>query len=132
MDVMGRSLAYLAILGGVPALPFLDDLMDLWEKFFGMPLRSSMRKTMREIGGPVMEKMGMAGVPALIGIDISGSLKTQVPFVGVTPSDTVYGVYGGMLQKWVNAKNALERRSAIFWAIRGAFPPARLLIMRLA
>lgn len=109
LDVMGRSLAYLAILRGVPALPFLDDLMDLWEKFFGTPLRSSMRKTMREIGGPVMEKMGMAGIPALIGIDISGSLKTQLPFVGVTPSDTVYGVYGGMLQKFVNAKNSLER-----------------------
>jgi hypothetical protein len=56
-----------------------------------------------------MEKMGMAGTPALIGIDISGSLKTQLPFVGTTPSDTVYGVYGGMLQKWMNAKDALER-----------------------
>ena len=109
LDVMGRSLAYLAILGGVPALPFLDDLMDLWEKFFGSPVRSSMRKTMRAIGGPVMEKMGMAGIPALIGIDISGSLKNQLPFVGVTPSDTVYGVYGGMLQKFVNAKDAMQR-----------------------
>ena len=109
LDIMGRSLAYLAILGGVPALPFLDDLMDLWEKFFGSPVRSSMRKTMRQIGGPVMEKMGMAGIPALIGIDISGSLKNQLPFVGVTPSDTVYGVYGGMLQKFVNAKDAAQR-----------------------
>jgi hypothetical protein len=96
---MGRSLAYLAILGGVPALPFLDDLLDLWQKFFGTPVRSSMRKTMREIGGPVMEKMGMTGIPALLGIDISGSLKTQIPFLSGTPSDTVYGVYGGVLQK---------------------------------
>lgn len=62
---------------------------------FGIPVRTSMRKTLREAGGPVMEKMGLAGIPAFMGIDISGSLKTQLPFAGTTPSDTVYGVYGG-------------------------------------
>jgi len=67
LDVMGRSLAYVAILAGIPALPFLDDLLDMWEKFFGTPVRASMRKTMRQFGGPVLEKMGMAGIPALIG-----------------------------------------------------------------
>jgi hypothetical protein len=106
---MGRSLAYIAILVGVPALPFLDDLLDLWERFFGTAVRSSMRKPMREVGGPVMEKMGMAGIPAVLGIDISGSLKTQIPFVSGTPSDTVYGIYGGVLQKFINAKDALQR-----------------------
>ena len=28
LDVMGRSLDYIALLGGAPALPFLDDLLD--------------------------------------------------------------------------------------------------------
>jgi N12 class adenine-specific DNA methylase len=110
LDVMGRSLAYIAILGGVPALPFLDDLLDLWEKFFGTPVRSSMRKTLREAGGPVLEKVGMVGIPALMGIDISGSLKTGVPGLGYgTPADTVYGVYGGLGKKALNAMNAAER-----------------------
>ena len=36
-------------------------------------------------------------------------MKTQLPFAGTTPLDTVYGVYGGMLQKFVNAKDAMER-----------------------
>jgi hypothetical protein len=38
-----------------------------------------MRKTLREAGGPVLERMGMAGIPELIGIDISGSLETGIP-----------------------------------------------------
>ncbi len=60
---MGRSLAYLAILGGVPALPFLDDLLDLWEKFFGTPVRSSMRKTLRDASGPVLEMVRLRSSP---------------------------------------------------------------------
>ncbi len=112
-DVIGRSLAYIALLGGIPALPFLDDLLDWWERLFGTPVRSSMRKTMRDLGGPVLEKMGMAGIPALAGIDISGSLKTRVPFAGLTASDTIYGVYGGMFEKWINAKDAWARDDAL-------------------
>ena len=111
---MARSLAYISLLGGVVALPFLDDLLDLWEKFFGTPVRSNMRKTLRDFGGPVMEKMGMAGIPALMGIDISGSLKTGLPFTSLaggqgTPADTVYGVYAGHGKKALNAMNAAER-----------------------
>ena len=110
LDVMARSLAYVVLLGGIPANPFLDDLLDEWEKFFGIPVRSNMRKTLREAGGPVLEKMGMAGIPALMGIDISGSLKIGVPLAGSgTPQDTIYGVYGGMARKSINAMSAVER-----------------------
>jgi len=52
---LGRSLAYIV-------------LLDLWEKFFGTPVRSSMRRMLRESGGPGLEKMGMAGIPALMGV----------------------------------------------------------------
>ena len=97
---MACSLAYVVLLAGLPAIPFLDDLLDEWEKFFGTPVRSNMRKTLREAGGPVLEKLGMAGIPALMGIDISGSLKTGIPLIGAgTPQDTIYGVYGGMAKK---------------------------------
>jgi len=68
------------------------------------------RKTLRDDGGTVLEKMGMAGIPALIGIDISGSLKTGIPGLGPgTPADTVYGVYGGLGKKALNAMNSVER-----------------------
>ncbi len=113
LDVIGRSLAYIALLGGIPALPFLDDLLDLWERLFGTPVRSSIRKTMRAVGGPILEQMGMAGIPAIIGVDISGSLKTQVPFMGMTPSDTIYGVYGGMLDKAKNATASWQRDDSL-------------------
>jgi hypothetical protein len=107
---MARFLAYVVILAGVPAIPFLDDLLDEWEKFFGTPVRSNMRKTLREAEGPVLERLGMAGIPALMGIDISGSLKTGIPLVGSgTPQDTIYGVYGGMAKKALNAMSAVER-----------------------
>jgi hypothetical protein len=110
LDVMARSLAYVVILAGIPAIPFLDDLLDEMEKFFGRPFRSEMRKTLRDAGGPVLEKMGMAGVPALMGINISGSLKIGIPLIGSgTPQDTVYGVYGGMARKALNSMSAVER-----------------------
>ena len=52
--------------------------------------------------------------PALMGIDISGSLKTGLPFTSLagaqgTPADTVYGVYAGLGKKGLNAMNAAER-----------------------
>ena len=110
LDVMARSLAYVVLLAGLPAIPFLDDLLDEWEKFFGTPVRSNMQKTLREAGGPVLEKLGMAGIPALMGIDISGSLKVGIPLAGSgTPQDTIYGVYGGMAKKALNAMSAVER-----------------------
>ena len=109
-----KAMIQVAIVVGV-ALPFLDDLLDLWEKLFATPVRSNMRKTLRDFSGPVMETLGMAGIPALMGVDISGSLKTGIPFTSLvggqgTPSDTVYGVYAGLGKKALNAMNAAERQ----------------------
>jgi hypothetical protein len=54
--------------------------------------------------------MGMAGIPALMGIDISGSLKMGIPGMGTgTPQNTIYGVYGGLTRKGINAMSAAER-----------------------
>ncbi|MCX5914985.1 MAG: hypothetical protein NTV04_24025, partial [Deltaproteobacteria bacterium] len=49
LDVMARSLAYVVFLAGIPAIPFLDDLLDELEKFFGKPFRSEMRQTLRTV-----------------------------------------------------------------------------------
>jgi len=86
----------------------------LFSFFFGFPgglwLLLIVRKTLRDAGGPVLEKMGMAGVPALMGINISGSLKIGIPLIGSgTPQDNVYGVYGGMARKALNSMSAVER-----------------------
>ena len=59
---------------------------------------------------PVLANVEMVGIPALMGIDISGSLKTGIPGHGPgTPGDTVYGGYGGLGRKAPNAMNAAER-----------------------
>ncbi len=79
-------------------------------KFFGTPVRSNIRNTLREVGGPILEKLGMAGIRALMEIDISGSLKVGIPLAGSgTPQDTIYGVYGGLARKGINAMSAVER-----------------------
>jgi hypothetical protein len=100
LDVMMRSLAYLALFGGLGALPFLDDLLDEAEKFLGVPYRARMRKAVRGAGGEMIERFMMTGLPALIGIDLSGSLKIGVPKPSVQGvEESVYGVYGGLLDK---------------------------------
>jgi len=48
--------------------------------------------------------MGMAGIPVLMGIDISGSLKIGIPLArSATSQDTIYGVYGSLARKGLNA-----------------------------
>lgn len=109
LDVILRSMAYVMVLGGIPSLPFLDDLMDMLEKFFGRPFRSEARAQLRQNGGPALERLGFAGIPALIGVDVPGSLKTGIPFIGERPAETVYGVYGGLARKALNSYESAER-----------------------
>lgn len=112
LDVLGRSLAYLALFGGLGALPFLDDLLDEWEKFFGTPVRKNMREALKGIGGEMLEKFGMTGVPALIGVDLSGSLRPAgLPRFTLKgrAEEVIYGVYGGLIDKGIKAFEALAR-----------------------
>jgi len=111
-DVLIRSLAWFAVLGGMTALPFLDDILDELEKFFGRPFRTEMRNTLRQIGGEPLEQLGVAGIPAMlgqvlpVGVDMSGSLKIGLPSLseplkGV--EETVTGVWGGLGKKTTQA-----------------------------
>jgi len=87
--VVGKALAYLFLLGGAASLPFLDDLLDLLERKTGIPFRAQMRHKLQAIGGDWMAKFGMEGLPALIGIDISGSMALNVP----KPGSMYYSMY---------------------------------------
>jgi hypothetical protein len=60
-------------------------------KFLRDAGKANMRKILRQFGGPVLDKMGMAGVPTLIEIDITGPLKMGIPGIGETPADSIYG-----------------------------------------
>jgi len=108
--VFGRSLAYVALFGGLTALPFIDDLLDQLEKVTGVPFRTKMRKSLKGTGGEILEKFGMTGLPALIGYDLSGSLRIGLPKASLKGmEENIYGVYGGMITKADNAIAALSR-----------------------
>ena len=97
-DVIGRSTAFLVMMGGLGALPFLDDFLDKLEQMTGNAYRKYMRDAIKKYGGTMLASIGMEGIPALIGIDIGGTMKVGIPFVGEL-SDTVYGVWGGLADK---------------------------------
>ena len=119
MDVFLRSLAWIAVFGGMLSLPFLDDLLDELEKFFGVPYRQKIRMTLQEMGGEPLERAGVAGLPALlgqipgmVGVDLSGSLRMGLPSI-MNPSkgasETVFGVWGGLTRKMANAWESVGR-----------------------
>jgi hypothetical protein len=110
LDVVARSLAYLVLFGGAAGLPFLDDLLDELEKVLGIPFRTNMRKALKGLGGEMLEKFGMEGLPALIGVDLSGSLKVGLPKLSLRGTEeTVYGVYGGLFDKGQKVLDAFSR-----------------------
>ena len=124
LGVMMRSVAMLAALGGLGAVPFIDDLLEEYEQHFGDPVRSKIRTAIRKYGGDMLGQVGMEGLPALAGIDMSGSTKMQIPIPGVgefDPSTFTMGVWGGLIDK---GKKALDFASNSQWsrAIEAASP----------
>jgi N12 class adenine-specific DNA methylase len=117
--LIGRSLAYMALLGGASALPFLDDWLDMIERMLGISIRSKVQKELQNAGGDLLAHAGIYGLPALIGsipytpfsgVDLSGSLKIHFPDPtdpGRLFEESVFGVYGGIAAKGVDAVKAL-------------------------
>lgn len=106
--LVGRSMAYMALLGGLSSLPFLDDFLDMWERFTGIPIRKKIQQELKGVGGDVLAVVGTQGLPALVGVDLSGSLRIHLP----DPTDparlfeeSVFGVYEGLA---VKAKDSIK------------------------
>jgi hypothetical protein len=97
--VWAHSLAYLFLFGGLLALPFLKDILELITKTTGYNPVAAVKKQLRAVGGNTLERMGVHGIPTLLGISVTGSLAMGVPFVGESPSDTVTGAVGGIVKK---------------------------------
>jgi hypothetical protein len=124
--LVGRSMAYMALLGGLSSLPFLDDFLDMWERFTGIPIRKKIQQELRGVGGDILAVIGTQGLPALVGVDLSGSLRIHLP----DPTDparlfeeSVFGVYEGLAVKAVDSfksildgepLRALEQAAPIF------------------
>jgi len=118
LDVMGRTLAYLTMFGGATSIPFLDDLLDGMESMTGTPYKSNMRKVMSGIGGEYLARFGMEGLPAILGADLTGSLKIGLPTVSFSD---VYGVYEGFYDKGKKAIDSFQRAD-IYRGIESLMP----------
>ena len=105
-----RSFAWLAILGGIPALPWLADFIEYVTKITGVPIRMEARKMVREAMGPYAEKFWSSGLPGVVaGVDLSAAIKP----VGLPSSpfsddfvESTMGVAGGLIKKVANAAKA--------------------------
>lgn len=106
LDAIAKSLAFIGLFGGTTALPFVDDTLDQLEKMTGTPYRTKMRAWLKGVGGDILAKMGTAGIPALMGVDLSGSLK--IGLFKPNPEE-VYGVYGGLYDKGKRAMELVAR-----------------------
>jgi hypothetical protein len=105
LDVAFRSLAYMALLGGIAGLPFVDDVLDTYESKTGTPIREQMGNM---FGNPdSVLRLGVEnGLPAaLLGIDISSSVQINIP---KNPEDALVGVYGSIGNKFTKAAQQLE------------------------
>jgi hypothetical protein len=108
---MVKTLAYMGVFGGLMGLPLFKDFFDWIEKTYGKSPTKIIRKTLRGIGGKTLEEFGMTGLPSVLGANISGSLAIGLPYpIGSeTPEDTIFGVYGGMMEKGKRAGQAFGR-----------------------
>ncbi len=107
---VAKAMTYMALLGGASALPFLDGFLDMLERITGTPWRKNVKKELENVAGPVLANVGVQGLPALLGADISGSLRIHFPDVtqpGKLIEESVFGVYEGLALKAAKSVQAV-------------------------
>jgi CRISPR/Cas system-associated endoribonuclease Cas2 len=104
------SLGYMAVWGGLMSLPLVKGVMDEIEKRTGFNIRKKVQDTFKGIGGDKFAELGMYGLPAAAGANLSGSMAIGLPFLGERPGDTaagnVAGVWGSLYGKAEGAMQA--------------------------
>ena len=104
-----RSFAWLALLGGIPALPWIDDFIELVTKATGIPIRMEAQKALRKSMGSNAEKFLASGAIGLLGdIDLSTAIKPAgLPWpLSGTIGESTMGVYAGLANKAYRAIEA--------------------------
>jgi hypothetical protein len=101
-NTIGRSLAYIALFGGVLSWPWIDDILDILERITGNPYRLNLKKMLKRRAGEAGSLIALHGLPGLVNVDLSGSLKMglpPIPGVGSGLATDISGVYSGMAKK---------------------------------
>ena len=132
-EVVARSLAALALFGGMAALPFGDDLDKWYRRIFGeRPLRM-LDRWLRETAGHYTDfgdqiaDFVMHGAPALAGVNFSRAIGVNIPWFSAEDeslAERVTGVWGGMAQKVRYAGQAASK--ADFWRAAEYMTPEAL------
>jgi hypothetical protein len=105
-NTVAKAMVYMTLLGGASALPFLDGFLDMLERITGKSWRKDVKKELENVGGPILATVGVQGLPALLGADISGSLRIHFPDItepGKLIEESVFGVYEGLAAKALNS-----------------------------
>ena len=103
-----HTFAIMGFFGGLLGLPFYKDLFDFAERKLGHSPRLWLQDTLKGIGGDTLATIGLYGMPALLGGNISGSLAIGVPFMG-EPTESIFGVWSGVFNKLEQAGLAAGR-----------------------
>ncbi len=115
-SVIARSLAAIAALGGVGALPIAGDV-DKWiEKWFGVSYQMKFKKFMREqtrgMGwyGDALNDFVNYGAPSVFGVDMSRALAVNLPIVAdpdKSLAERIGGAWGSIFAKPGQAMKAM-------------------------
>ena len=106
---VGESMAWVAMFGGLMVMPFMKDILDMITKHTGYNPTQAIRDTMRKYGGETLEKVGMTGLPSLLGFKTLSHPVVGIPFVGDSPLSTLTGSAGGLITSEGRAYQALTR-----------------------
>ncbi len=96
-----RSFAWLIIFGGVAALPFLDDFIEMAEKITKRPIRTEVRKMISDNYGKAAASWYHAGPVGSILGDMSAAIR-PLSLPTLDPAKlgaSAFGVWGSMLIK---------------------------------
>ncbi len=105
-----RLVGAIALIGGAAAIPGGDEADKLYRRLFGRDLQleaqSWMKRHLKEYGTPgeALYAFAWHGVAGVGGINLSNSLRVQVPFLaalvdGESLPEAASGVFGGLAQK---------------------------------
>ncbi len=104
--MIAKSMAILIALAGVPALPWLDDFLEIAERHYGIPLRKLAKDAVKKSFGSTTKKFYDAGILGFICGDMAQSMRPlRVP--GLSGIDeTIGGVYYGIGKKVIDGLQA--------------------------
>jgi hypothetical protein len=105
--MIARSFAWIVALAGVPALPFVDDFMEIVERAVGIPIRKEAKMAVKQYFGSTTQQFYSAGMLSFVLGDMAASIKPlRMPGVSGTWGESIVGVYGGMYDKASKAVDA--------------------------